>query len=137
MEGGRVGSVRGGRSAGQAGEHLQQETSTGVVNPDLLIGSLEEASSICSQGGRARAAQAGRSSVRGMAAGPCEADISSPARISTFSHLQQLRDEGHTTWHIPSPFHLPTSPGEDEFLTLLSRLAAGYWLPPYQPSKFP
>lgn len=137
MEGGRVGSVQGSGSAGQAGEHLQQETSTGVVNLDLLIGSLEEAFSICSQGGRARAAQAGRSSVRGMAAGPCEADISSPARISTFPRRQHLLDAGHAMWHVPGQLHLPTSPGEDEFLTLLSSLAAGYWLPPYQPSKFP
>lgn len=40
----------------QAGEHVQQETSVGIVNLDPLIGSLEEAFSICLQRGRARAA---------------------------------------------------------------------------------
>lgn len=33
----------------QAGEHVPQETSMGIVNLDLLIGSLEEAFSICLQ----------------------------------------------------------------------------------------
>lgn len=38
----------------QAGEHVQQETSMGIINLDPLIGSLEEAFSICPQRGKAR-----------------------------------------------------------------------------------
>lgn len=126
--------------SGQAGEHVQQETSTGIVNLDPLIGSLEEALSICLQRGGA-----------GAAPRRLEQDDDHPPRcwhqlfcddfyLPLLRAVSWTRDTRHNI--VPGPFPLPcllgpAAPGEDEFPFQLSSLAAGYCLPLYQPSKFP
>jgi len=76
---------------GRLEEHLQQETSMNIFNLDPLIGSLKEAFSICSQGGRARGTQADQSHMRGMMAGP---DITSSTRIKGSEALAQVAQRG-------------------------------------------
>lgn len=124
----------------QAGEHVQQETSTGIVDLDPLTGSLEEAFSICLQRGRARATsrrleQDDYWSLQGWQQLPCnELHLPSPRGASW------TRDTHHNMSLAPFPLPSllsPAAPGEDEFPLLLSSLAAGYCLPLYQPSKFP
>lgn len=56
-----------------------------------LIGTLEEAFSICSQGGRARGIQAGQNHMQRMMAGP---DIRSPSRIKDSEALAQVTQRG-------------------------------------------
>lgn len=107
-----------------AGEHVQRETFTSIINLEPLIGSLEGAFSICLQ--RRRRARAAWSSPQPRPGWLLEWAPSS------------LLEQGHPNLPLALLCWLsPAAPGEDGFPSLLSSRAAGYCLPLYQPSKFP